>query len=99
MSLAHHQVEVIIGGENQGANAPQYTGGLNQDRTTAVPLGIVIPVTNVRGLWWEAIDNIDDVIGFNHIEVKTRDDDNLNLTLNVNRACLLRVRLHVLFDA
>ena len=98
MALAHHQVEVVIGGENQGPLAPTYAGGLNRIVTSAVPLGRVIPVAAARGFWWEAIDNIADTVGFNHIEIQTRDDDNLNLALSVNRACLLRVRLHVLYD-
>ncbi len=98
MALAHHVVEIVIGGENQGANPPQYAGGLNRIISSAVPLNRVIPVGSVRGLWWEPIDNLGDISHFKHIEVQTRDDDNVNILLSVTRACLLRVRLHILFE-
>jgi hypothetical protein len=77
-------LNTVIGGGPVGApfNAP-----VGQTQSFNVPVG-----TNVTTAWYTPVDNLGDLLGFDHIEVgPSGSSGSVSLTIKPNRNALLRI--------
>lgn len=77
---------IVIGGGPVNGN---YNAPVGQMQSFEVPVG-----GNVGVCWYTPVDNLPDLMAFDHIEIVPSGSGNLRLTIKPNRNALLRLYVY-----
>jgi len=108
---AINSFEIVIGGENQPGNPPQYAGStVGTVHHVPVPAAVKVAATDKKPahttpeikinpdsvIWWQAVEGISDLDKVASLDIAPGDsDDAVELSLKVSAPCRVKLRIFV----